>query len=195
MITKIEEDGALRVAALGGAYPWKWGEGPVEILTREGAVPGALSYGGIHTNAAESVAQQARERPLEWKQAFVFTGMNRDALRKAGVRPGLRVVLARSRRIVTELGPYVASYFLDDRADLIAWLLALEALAAEEHRDEPCNARPVVFLATTSEEVGGEGAQYYLQSNPTEIAVALEIGPKTPDADFPIDAQPTIWVP
>jgi putative aminopeptidase FrvX len=190
MITRIEEDGRLRVAAVGGVYTWKWGEGPVEILTRQGMVPGIVSYGGIHTDSAESVAQQARERPLEWKQAYVFTGLNREALREAGIRPGLRVVLSRSRRIVTEVGPYIGSYFLDDRADLAAWLLALESIQA----DKITYPGDITFLATTSEEVGGEGARFHLRRHPADIAVALEIGPKTPDADFPIDAQPTIWV-
>jgi hypothetical protein len=43
------------------------------------------------------------------------------------VRPGSRVVLARERRKLWSLGKngeLVASYFLDDRADLVAWLLA-----------------------------------------------------------------------
>src|SRR5579863_2958418 len=32
MITKIEKDGKVRVAPMGGVYTWKWGEGPVSIL-------------------------------------------------------------------------------------------------------------------------------------------------------------------
>jgi len=52
----------------------------------------------------------------------------------------------------------------------------------------------IVFAATTSEEVGAEGAMYLLRTRPADICVALEIGPRSPDADFPIDAQPTLWV-
>jgi putative aminopeptidase FrvX len=190
MITRIEKDGKIRVAPSGGVYTWKWGEGPVEILTRNGSMPGVLSYGCIHTNAAESVAEYARTHPLNWERAYLFTGKSASELAEAGVRPGLRVVLATARRIVTEFGPYISSYFLDDRADLAAWLLALEAL-----REQPLtHAGSVTFIATTSEEVGGEGAQFYLNVHPTDICVALEIGPKTPEADFSIDAQPTIWV-
>src|SRR4051812_6050996 len=32
MVQCVERDGAVRVVALGGAYPWKWGEQPVEIM-------------------------------------------------------------------------------------------------------------------------------------------------------------------
>ena len=52
----------------------------------------------------------------------------------------------------------------------------------------------LTFAATTSEEVGGEGALWILNGQPADICIALEIGPRTPEADFAIDAQPTIWV-
>lgn len=189
MITRIEADGKIRVAAYGGAYPWKWGEGPVEILAREGSVPGILSFGSIHTNAEESVVEHARHNPLKWEKAYIFTGLNVDELADAGVRPGLRVVLAAARRLVTEFGPFLASYFLDDRADLAVWLMALEAL-----RQEGGDHAGITFAATASEEVGGDGAQFLLHRLPATICVALEIGPRTPEADFPIDAQPALWV-
>ncbi|HLV81315.1 MAG TPA: hypothetical protein VKT32_13600 [Chthonomonadaceae bacterium] len=190
MITRIEEDGKIRVAPLGGAYTWKWGEGPVSILARLGPLPGILSYGSIHTNAEESVVEKARHQPLKWEQTYVFTGLDAPALAAAGARPGLRVVLAPSRRLVTEFGPFVASYFLDDRADLAVWLMALEILRQEDTG----GWGPVTFAATASEEVGGDGAQYLLHAQPANICVALEIGPRTPEADFPIDSQPTLWV-
>lgn len=190
MVTRIEPDGKVRVAPLGGAYTWKWGEGPVDILTRSGAVTGILSYGCIHTSAEESVVEFARRHPLNWERTYLFTGLSADSLREAGVRPGLRVVLSPARRQISRFGSCVASYFLDDRVDLLVWLLALETIAASGSDDFGV----VTFAATTSEEVGGEGAQYLLRTRPADICVALEIGPKTPEADFPIDAQPTIWV-
>ena len=190
MLTKIEPDGSIRVAELGGVYAWKWGEGPVEIMTPDGFLPGILSYGGIHTNAPESVAEFARQNPLTFKQAKIFTGLSAAELAAQGIRPGLRVTLARSRRVVTEFGPYVASYFLDDRADLAAWLLALETIKSENIT----LPGSVLFAATVSEEVGGEGVRYLLNRRRADICVALEIGPKTPDADFPIAANPTVWV-
>ncbi len=192
MVTKLEEDGKIRVASVGGAYTFKWGEGPVEILAQAGTniVPGILSYGCIHTDSPYSVIEMARHEPYPWQHAYIFTGLTRRQLELAGVRPGLRVVIAQSRRIVTEFGDYVASYFLDDRADLAVWLMALESLQASGSD----NIGAVTFAATTSEEIGAEGAQYLLRTHPADICIALEIGPKTPEADFPIDSQPTIWV-
>ncbi len=190
MITKIEDDGKIRVAAYGGAYPWKWGEGAVDILTRDGAIPAILSFGSIHTNSEKSVAEFARKNPLGWDKTYLFTGLSQSELHISDVRPGLRVVLAPSRRVVTEFGCYTASYFLDDRADLAAWLLALETI----YHEGITYGADIIFAATASEEVGGTGALHILNGKPADICVALEIGPKTPEADFPIDSQPTIWV-
>lgn len=199
MVTGIDssdragEGARLRVSPLGGAYTYKWGEGPVEIRTRGGEyLPGILSFGSIHTSSPASAAQQAREgNPITWSMADVITGREADDLSAAGVRPGTRVVLARHRRSLTEIGGdtgLVASYFLDDRADLVAWLLALPALR------EAGGYENVLFAATVSEEVGGEGASYLMQGLRPDICVALEIGPITPDADLTLDARPTIWV-
>ena len=52
----------------------------------------------------------------------------------------------------------------------------------------------VLFAATTSEETGGDGASFLLQGCRPVVCVALEIGPRSPDAPFPVDAHPTVWV-
>ena len=40
LVVRIEGDGRLVVTNLGGAFPWKWGEGPVQILAPDGAADG-----------------------------------------------------------------------------------------------------------------------------------------------------------
>lgn len=190
MVVGFEEEGNLRVVPCGGAYPWKWGEAPVHILTPQGPLPAILSFGSVHTEHKASTAQQAREGPLSWDKAVLFTGRTQPELEERGIRPGLRAVLAPSRRELTDLGNHIASYFLDDRADLAVWLLTLEKLALQPIE----GLGALTFLATTSEEVGGEGARFYLQRQPTDICIALEIGPKTPETDIAIDPFPTIWV-
>lgn len=191
LVTGVDGEGGLHVAPLGGVFPWKWGEGPVEALARDGVfVPGALSLGSIHTTAPGSVAQQAREGVAPtWPAVRVLTGRTPRDLLAAGVRPGTRVVIARARRQVWDLGgDLVGAYFLDDRADLVAWLLALAALGDAE------GAGAILFAATVSEEVGGEGAAWLLGDLRPEVCVALEIGPRTPETPFPLDAHPTVWV-
>jgi putative aminopeptidase FrvX len=133
--------------------------------------------------------QNVREgRPLDWEHATVFTGQSARTLSDAGVRPGTRVVMALSRRTLFPFaGELIGSYFLDDRADLVSWLLAITALAESGQED-------VLFVATTSEEVGGHGALWLMGYTRPEVCVALEIGPLTPDAPVTLSDQPTVWV-
>ncbi len=191
MITRVEHNGYIRLAAYGGAYPWKWGEGPVIVMgTNSTSLPAILSFGSIHTNNEQSPVQKARSKPLEWEDTHLFTGLTFRELSSKGIRPGLRVALAPERRTLVRFGEFIAAPFLDDRADLAVMLQTLHHL-----KENPFpNPGPIIFIATTSEEVGGEGVRFHLQRRPSDICIALEIGPKTPDADFPINSHPTIWV-
>ena len=185
IVRRVLPDGTLTVTSLGGLYPWKLGEGPVEILTSGDPILGVLGFGSIHTNDPASRAQKAKEKPLDWSSASVFTGLDASELALRGVRPGSRVVVATSRRAIVELGDHVAGYFLDDRADLVSWLLALERLGEQDG---------IVFAATSAEEVGGEGAQYLLHELHPEICIALELGPVVPDAPSELTSAPSLWV-
>ncbi len=185
MVRQVLPDGSLTVAPLGGIFPWKLGEGPVTILASGGSIEGVVSVGSIHTESPMSAAKAAKTSVLNWEMVTVKTGYTPEALTKTGVRSGTRVVVSRSRRFLTKVGPWVSGYFLDDRADLVSWLFALEALKGEN--------LDVAFVATTSEEVGGEGAQYFLTKEQPNYCIALELGPNTPDAPVVIDARPTVW--
>lgn len=186
LVVRVESNGQLVVTNLGGVFPWKWGEGPVQILAPT-PLDGVLSFGSIHTTDLGSPAAAARERALTWADTRIFTGLSGGELARAGVRAGTRVVLHPSRRTWTTLGDFVASPFLDDRADLAAMLLALEGLQ---------NADPerILFAATAAEEVGGQGALWLLRQRPVAVGIALEIGPRVPESPFMLDDQPTVWV-
>ena len=190
IVQRVEADGRLAVAPLGGLFAWKWGEGPVLVMASGGSLTGIVSFGSIHTTDPTSVAAQAKERALTWADARVFTGLSPEKLAAQGVRAGTRVVLHPSRRGVTEIGDFVAAPFLDDRADLAAMLLALEGL-----KDAPAEWHErILFAATAAEEVGGQGALWLLRQRPATVGIALEIGPCVPESPFPLDAQPTVWV-
>ncbi|HVT11157.1 MAG TPA: hypothetical protein VHE55_02735 [Fimbriimonadaceae bacterium] len=183
IVRRIEPDGTLAVGPLGGLFPWKLGEGPVQILTDPPFV-GALSFGSIHTADEASNVRQADHSTVDWEMARVITGYDGATLTKAGVRPGTRVVIHPSRRTVTPVGLLIGSYFLDDRADLVSWLLALAEIGSMED---------VLFAATAAEEVGGEGALFLLQEHRPEVCIALELGPNAPDAPVELTDQPTVW--
>ncbi len=185
-VKQINPDGTLKVAPLGGIFPWKLGEGPVTIMAKSGHFEAILGVGSIHTDSNLSAAKRAKTDVLTWDMVTITTGQTKDELKKRGVRLGTRVAVSPSRRILTQFGDFVSGYFLDDRADLVSWLLALETLKGQD--------LDVTFVATTSEEVGGEGALYFLTQEQPDICIALELGPQVPDAPIAIDARPTVWV-
>lgn len=186
LVRGIFEDGSLKVGPLGGLHPWKLGEGLVQILGSDGPFDGVLGFGSIHSEDPEATVRQADSRAPTWDDAFVTTGLSVEELVEKGVRPGTRVVVHPTRRALVPMGDLVSSYFLDDRADLVAWLLALEAMKTLPPH--------TVFAATVAEEIGGEGAQYLLHDLRPEVVIALELGPNVPDAPVEISENPTVWV-
>lgn len=185
IVRGVHADGSLAVGPMGGLYAWKLGEGPASILAPGGALNGVLSLGSIHTDDPSSTVESASSEAVTWDMATVLTGLPEEELVAQGVRLGTRVVVHPSRRTLTPMGDLVSGYFFDDRADLVSWLLALEQLKGK--------TLPVVFAATTSEEVGGEGAQYLLHRLQPDVCIALELGPNVPDAPVDISDQPTVW--
>ncbi|MEZ0326387.1 MAG: hypothetical protein ACAH95_10815 [Fimbriimonas sp.] len=186
IVRQVEPDGHLVVGALGGMFPWKLGEGPVLVMASGGAVTGVLSFGSIHTEDPSSNVRRADGASIDWSMTRVITGLSAEELAMRGVRPGTRVVVHPSRRELVRMGELVGGYFLDDRADVVSWLLALEQLKGFEGE--------VIFAATAAEEVGGLGALWLMLQEPPEICIALELGPAVPDAPIEISANPTVWV-
>lgn len=184
-VRSVLPDGSLSVGPLGGLHAWKVGEGPVSVMASGGAVNGVLSFGSVHTEDPGSTIKQAEEGEVDWDMASVVTGREYEELAEIGVRSGTRVVIHPSRRMLFGVGDLTAGYFLDDRADLVAWLLALSEL-------DPL-PKDVAFVATVSEETGGEGALYYLSQVRPDVCIALELGPNVPDAPVEISDQPTVW--
>ncbi len=186
MVRSVEADGTLVLAPLGGIFPWKLGEIPLTVMAASGDLDAALSFGSIHTEDASSPAVKAKASGPTWATARGITGLSAAELAAAGVRPGTRVAVHPSARSLVRPGGLVAGRFLDDRADLVAWLLALERLGGAPDG--------VAFVATAAEEVGGEGALWFLRERgPVETVVALELSPDVPDAPVALDERPGVW--
>ena len=185
IVRRVGYDGKLEVGALGGLFPWKIGEGPVVVMASTGYIDGALSFGSIHTADPTSTVRRADQSSIGWPDARVITGLGKRELEALGVRPGTRVAVSPERRRLTQLGSLVGGFFLDDRADLVSWLLAIEALKSLNSS--------VLFAATAAEEVGGEGAKFVLRDIRPDICIALELGPSVPDAPVNLSEQPTVW--
>ena len=70
IVSRIDDDGGLRVTRSGGLYPYKLGEGPLEIFGDHATLLGVLSMGSTHR-------ADAAERALTWADVRVSPAIRR----------------------------------------------------------------------------------------------------------------------
>ncbi|HDL84910.1 MAG TPA: M20/M25/M40 family metallo-hydrolase [Candidatus Acetothermia bacterium] len=184
-VTNIDPDGRLRIDRSGGLYPWKLGEGPVEVFARDTSIPGLLSFGSTHV-------PNAGERKATWDEASILTGVNAEQLAKLGVGIGNPVLPVRERRgpflFGSEELPWVGAWTLDNRMGIIALLQLLE----EIRRQEIVPHCPTLVAFTVEEEIGGYGAKFLAQREQPEVLIAVDGCPVPPGAPLQLDGRPGI---
>ena len=192
VVTEVADDGRLRVENCGGSRPWKYGEGPVDVIADDGSIArGILSVGSVHTMTGP-VPELDRSRALTWDLVTVFTGQSRAELEAQGVHVGSRAVVSRERKQIQHLGDFIASFALDDRMGLISLVYALREMAG---RDVPATgAKPdLYFVAAHGEEVGMLGAMRAARTIQPDICVALDTSPVAHGLPVTLDARPVVW--
>jgi len=177
LVKRIEPDGSLHLTQLGTMYPGNFGLGPVAVLGNHQTLTAVLTLGSEHTTKESQRIWETKpdkgDRALDWQHVYVFTGRSLDELEAAGIRAGTRVCVDRSKRDLVDIDDYVGSYFLDDRAAVIALLRAARDL--HERGQRP--AEDVYLVFTTNEEIGGVGGSYASATLPGTLTIALEVGP------------------
>jgi putative aminopeptidase FrvX len=182
MVQRIEADGKLRIARLGGSFPWVYGEGAVDILGRE-VIQGILSFGARHISHQSPQKAQQLEAALKWEHTWIDTFLTPEALNQAGVQPGTRVVMGRHRKRPLRMGNRVASYALDNKAAIaILLLLAQELQPATE----------TYFIFSAQEEIGALGALHFTHRTQVTELLALEVAPIAPEYPLMFNDQPVI---
>ncbi|WP_445169316.1 M42 family metallopeptidase [Mycolicibacterium sp. Dal123E01] len=191
LVKRIDIDGTLHLTPLGTMYPANFGLGPVAVLGRHETLCAVLSLGSEHTTKESPQIWQTKpdggDRALDWPHVYVFTGRTHDELTAAGVHPGTRVCIDKSKRTLIEIGRrYLGSYFMDDRACVTTVLQTARRL--REHR--PASDTYVVF--TTNEEVGGVGGAYASANLPGDLTIAVEVGPTAAEYGTTVNGGPII---
>ncbi len=188
IVKRVEDDGSLRVVALGGAHPVNFGTCPVDVLGSSGEVQGVLSFGTMHTSGSSRQGRDVLSGNVQWEDVHVTTRRSPDELLKLGIRPGTRVVLGRPYRTPTYLPDAVAAHFLDDRAPLLAMLIAARRVAAGREQLK----HDVYFVCTTMEEESNSGALYAARNLQCVRAIALEVGPIASEYATRLSADPIV---
>ena len=177
IVKTIGEKGRVEVRKLGGAFPWVYGEGVVDLLGDNQTISGILSFGSRHVSHESPQKAQQEKTPLTWENAWIETKCTAEELAEAGIRPGTRMVVGKHRKRPLRMKDWIASYTLDNKAS-VAILLAL----AECLKEPAVN---VYLVASAKEEVGAIGALYFSQRQQLDALIALEICPIA--AEYPIE--------
>lgn len=183
IVKTVGDRGQVEVRKLGGAFPWVYGEGVVDLLGDNATINGILSFGSRHVSHESPQKSQQEDNPVRWEECWIETKCTLQELEVAGVRPGTRVVVGKHRKRPIRLKDYIASYTLDNKAS-VAILLALA-----EQIKQP--AVDIYLVASAKEEVGAIGALYFAQRQRLDALIALEICPLAPeypiaDGDAPV---------
>ncbi len=184
-VTDIEPDGRLRIDRSGGLYPWKLGEGPVEVFAGDTSIPGLLSFGSTHV-------PNAGERKVTWDDSSILTGLSAEELAELGMKIGDPVLPVRERRGPFLFGsdelPWVGAWTLDNRMGVIALLQLLEQV--RQQKIVPHFPTSVAF--TVEEEIGGNGAKFLAQREQPEVFIAVDGCPVPPGAPLKLNGMPGI---
>lgn len=189
MVVKlVNDDGTLSVEALGGAQPISFGVAPVDILGEKEVLPGVLSFGSMHSSGGTTQSKDVLQGNVQWSDVHVVTRRSREQLSKEGVRPGTRVVFSKHWRAPWYLPDAIAAHFLDDRAPLLAVILAAKGLDARREQLK----RDVWVVCTTLEEESNAGAMYAASRLPGDTVIAVEVGPVLTEYGTCLDDNPII---
>jgi putative aminopeptidase FrvX len=186
LVKTIGEIGRVEVRRLGGAFPWVYGEGVVDLLGDKQTISGILSFGSRHVSHESPQKAQQEDAAVKWENAWIETKCTTEELAEAGIRPGTRMVVGKHRKQPIRLKDWIASYTLDNKAS-VAILLALA-----EYLTEP--AVNVYLVASAKEEVGAIGALYFTQRQPLDALIALEICPIAPEYPIADGENPVLLV-
>ncbi|MGB3495584.1 MAG: hypothetical protein WBA57_22830 [Elainellaceae cyanobacterium] len=176
IVKTVGANGRVEVRKLGGAFPWVYGEGVVDLLGDRQTISGILSFGSRHVSHESPQKVLQDETALRWQDAWIETKCSFEELMDAGVRPGTRMVVGKHRKRPFRLRDHIASYTLDNKASIAILLDLAEAVTAP--------AVTTYLVASAKEEVGAIGALYFTQRNSIDALIALEICPLS--EEYPI---------
>ncbi|NDB21659.1 MAG: M20/M25/M40 family metallo-hydrolase, partial [Proteobacteria bacterium] len=188
IVKRVEPDGRLRVQNMGGLYPFKWGEGLVDVLADDGTVvTGVLCFGSLHVSEESQIERvKAGREAMVWRNAWVDCKRSRSELASAGVHAGSKIVPARSRKSPALLGDYVCGHAIDDKGG-VAILIEMAARLANE-----APPQDTYLIISSMEEIGSGSAAFATRTLPGDRLIAVEIVPAMPEYDIVNDARPVI---
>jgi putative aminopeptidase FrvX len=163
LVSHVSDKGFLHVVRSGGWDPQVLVGQRVEVLTRDGPVPGVVGRKPIHL-----LDQDERKKAVELKQLHVDIGARDADEARERVSEGDQVVIAAEP--VELPNGRVASRSLDNRLGVY---VALEV--ARRVHDAGGGAGPVAGVAAVQEEIGSHGARAMAYGLRPDLAVVVDV--------------------
>ena len=163
LVSHVSKEGMLKIVASGGWDPQILVGQRVEVLTRNGPVPGVVGRKPIHLLESEE-----RKKAVELKGLHVDIGAKEADEARGLVREGDPIVVA-AEPIELPNGRLV-SRALDNRLGVY---VALES--ARRVADAGGGAGPVAAVAAVQEEIGAFGAQAMAYGLRPDVAIVVDV--------------------
>ena len=161
MVSKMEEDGSLRLQSVGGVDPRVLPGMRVRVFAKDGVLPGVVGATPPHL-----LKDSERDSNYGFDSLFVDLGIPAAEVFRL-VRPG-DTVCFESRYVELKNGR-VATKTADDRACVAIMLGAAERLSKMSHQAD------LYFVATCQEEIGSYGALTTGFSLAPDFGVAFDV--------------------
>jgi len=161
VITKIEDDGSVRIYCNGGVDPRILPGLEVEIQAAKGPVYGVIGSLPPHLQNRENA-----DKPVDFESLFVDTGYPTEKVREL-VRVGDPVIMLAEPVMLSDGA--MACKTMDDRANVAAMLVCAEELKKMNYKMQVC------FVASTQEEVGCRGAQTAAFGLDPDWVIAIDV--------------------
>ncbi len=161
VVTKIEDDGCIRLTRTGGVDPRILPAMEVHVLTEEGPL-----YGVIGAKPPHLVPIADRKKSVLMEQVYVDVGLDAEEVR-ARVRIGDQVVIL--GKAVELANDCLSAKTMDDRAGVATMLECANVLNTMNTPAE------VYLVATCKEEVGCWGAAEAAYNLAPDVAIVVDV--------------------
>ncbi len=160
MVAKIEKDGFLRVAQVGGFDSRT-------LLGQEVMVHGTSTIMGIIGSKPPHLSTlEERKKTIPLQELFIDLGMSEQHVREI-VAVGDRITM--NRHTIHLLGHRMSGKAMDNRASVTAMTICLDELRKLHHHAD------VYAVGTMQEEIGSKGAQTAAFHHMPDIAIAIDV--------------------
>lgn len=189
IVKRIDPDGRLVLTGLGDARPWRYGEGPMDVLAEGQVITGILSVGASHTTEESKTIYDAKfNKPLTWEMVRLNLKTPKEQLQKLGICTGTRVVVSRSRKHLTKIGDFVAGWAMDDKGALAILIQVMKNLKSHSGN----LPHDIYFVASSGEEIRITGGAFAARTLPGDVLIALDVAPVADEYDIVNSPQPVL---